>query len=126
MIRITVPRGKEKDLQFAIKMALNRLPGVLLFRNNCGVARYNSPNTGATSGSGRGQVVRYGLAPGSCDLIGLVQGRFFALEVKSERGKCTPEQIAFIDLINKNGGFARVVRTIDEAIRYVNECLPIR
>ena len=43
------------------------------------------------------------------DLVGCVNGRFVALEVKSSTGKPSKPQLYKIDLINAAGGFATVV-----------------
>jgi hypothetical protein len=59
--------------------------------------------------------VRYGLAVGSADLIGCLDGRFVALEVKAAAGRTSPEQRQWLDLVRRNGGFACVVRSVDEA-----------
>lgn len=59
----------------------------------------------------------YGLAPGAGDLIGLIRpsGRFFALEVKTGKARATPEQQAFLAMVNAFGGLGRVVRSVAEA-----------
>lgn len=48
---------------------------------------------------------------GAGDLIGvhLPTGRFLSCEVKKPGGRLSPEQSAFIDFINKNGGIAFVI-----------------
>ena len=62
-----------------------------------------------------GRSYRYGLAVGSSDLIGwTATGRFLAVEVKSAKGKATPEQLAFIEAVRAAGGVAGVVRSVDD------------
>jgi hypothetical protein len=39
----------------------------------------------------------------------------FALEAKTRTGRVSDDQKKFIELINRCGGFARVVRSADEA-----------
>jgi hypothetical protein len=60
-----------------------------------------------------------GLCVGSSDLIGYRQvdglAQFVALEVKSERGRPTPEQTRFLDHISSAGGCAAVIRSIEDA-----------
>jgi hypothetical protein len=60
-----------------------------------------------------------GLCVGSSDLIGYRQvdglAQFVALEVKSERGRPTPEQTRFLDHISSAGGCAAVVRSVADA-----------
>ena len=61
-----------------------------------------------------------GLCVGSADLIGLTKrGRFFAIEVKTPKGRISPEQLAWIEFVNQWGGFAAVARSLDEAMGHV-------
>jgi hypothetical protein len=90
-----------------------------------GPARLWRNNTGALKDQ-RGQLVRYGLCPGSSDLIGfrtititpdMVGQRlavFAAVEVK-DRGRATAQQDAFINLIQQAGGLAGVARSVADA-----------
>lgn len=43
------------------------------------------------------------------DLLGCVNGRLIGLEIKSDTGKPSDLQLYKIELINKAGGYARVV-----------------
>lgn len=43
------------------------------------------------------------------DIIGVVNGRFIALELKADNGKPSPLQIRNIDLIANAGGYAKFV-----------------
>lgn len=75
----------------------------------------------------QGRPVRMGLCEGSSDIIGwrsvVIQpedvGRrlavFAALEVKTETGRVRPKQAEFIDLVQRDGGIAGVVRGVDDA-----------
>ena len=60
-----------------------------------------------------------GLCEGSSDLIGWTvrDGRavFVAIEVKAERGRVTPEQQRFIDVVREAGGVAGVARSVEDA-----------
>lgn len=59
-----------------------------------------------------------GLPKGFSDLFGLVPGgRFFALEVKAERGRTHGNQDNFLAAVERNGGIAGVVRSPDDARR---------
>jgi hypothetical protein len=90
-----------------------------------GPARLWRNNTGALKDQ-RGQLVRYGLCPGSSDLIGyrtititpdMVGQRlavFAAVEVK-DRGRATEQQEAFISLVQQAGGLAGVARSVADA-----------
>lgn len=103
-----------------IRLALGLLPGLKLWRNNCGALR--DPT---------GRVVRYGLAnPGGSDLIGyrsvvitpgMVGQRvaiFTAMEVKARGGthRVTAEQRHFLDVVEAAGGIAGVARSPAQAL----------
>jgi len=90
-----------------------------------GPARLWRNNTGALKDA-TGRLVRYGLCPGSSDLIGLRTriiteadlghrfAQFVAIEVK-DRGRATPEQQAFIAMVQAAGGLAGIARSVDDA-----------
>lgn len=71
--------------------------------------------------------VKFGLAPGSSDLIGwhseIITGehvgttiaRFVAIETKSARGRTTEQQQNFIKAVTAAGGAAGIARSIAEA-----------
>jgi hypothetical protein len=99
----------------SIRLALSN-DDVRLFRNNCGVLRNEY-----------GNFVTYGLCPGSSDLIGwkslIIQpdmvgkriAQFVAVEVKSNTGRPTNEQRAFILAVRQYGGRAGFARSVPEA-----------
>lgn len=100
----------EKTIQAKIRLALGKEEGVVLFRNNTGAF-----NDGV-------RLIRYGLAIGSSDLIGIVDGRFFALEVKQPGKKPTKEQLQFLGCVRRHGGFAAVVTSVAEARAALQRC----
>jgi len=55
-----------------------------------------------------------GMLPGIPDLIVLHQGRFIAFEVKAEGNYQQPNQKAVEALVDANGGYYFVVRSIDD------------
>jgi hypothetical protein len=85
--------------------------GWKVYRNNVGVLTDR-----------RGVPVRYGLCPGSADLVGWRRmvitpemvgttiAQFVALEVKAERGKVSEEQARWLAALEADGGHAVVVR----------------
>lgn len=102
----------EAQISDAIRLALGSDPTIVLWRNNCGVAEHWNGKSVDT--------VRYGLANGSADFIGVLKtsetsGRFVALEIKSATGRVTPDQVTWLALVRRMGGFAAVVRSVDEA-----------
>ena len=116
----------ERDVLHDIREALGLEPDLVLWRNNTGVFD-----------DGRGGKVRTGLGTGSADLVGILTvtvpeihfgtvheyslGRFFALEVKRNhyhhcrRGRTSEEQDRWLALVRTMGGFASVVRSVQEA-----------
>jgi penicillin-binding protein-related factor A (putative recombinase) len=61
---------------------------------------------------------------GVSDIIGLLpSGRLFACEVKSEKGRLSEHQKAFLENIKLNGGIAFVARSIDDVAMNLN--LPV-
>lgn len=97
--------AREVDIQQSIRLALGLEPGLILWRNNIGVAR----NEGS-------RPVQYGVGgKGGSDLIGVLNGRFIALEVKKPGGRVSPEQLEFLECVRSVGGFAAVVHSVDEA-----------
>ena len=122
----------EHDTQQRILLAHGSGP-VRLFRNNVGTGwagaatRVTAGNLSALAHSLRpgdvvirgGRPLHAGLCVGSSDLIGYRRvgdlAQFVALEVKSERGRPTPEQTRFLDHISSAGGCAAVVRSVADA-----------
>jgi hypothetical protein len=77
----------------------------------------------------RGVPVRYGLQPGSSDLIGWrtvtitpeMVGQqvavFTSIEVKTPTGRVKPEQQQWLDAVQAAGGIAGVARSVEDALR---------
>jgi hypothetical protein len=119
----------ESQIQAEILRALGSRPDVRLFRNSCGVGwsgqlvrRIDNLVTLANA-----RPVRYGLTPGSADLIGWqhitvtpeMVGRklavFASIEVKAAHGRLTPEQDNWRRVLQSAGGAAGVARSVAEA-----------
>jgi hypothetical protein len=62
-------------------------------------------------------IAKPGLVKGSSDLLGILepQGRIVALEAKTGNAKPSADQQMFLNLVRKRGGFAAVVRSVDDA-----------
>ena len=78
-------------------------------------------NTGATQ-IGRRRWIRFGY-PGSSDWLGICHdGRFLAVECKAPKtGRLTEPQQNFLDCINRYGGVAIVVDSLDSLLRQLKE-----
>lgn len=83
----------------------------LLWRNNVGRARFGP------------SWVAYGMGVGSADLVGILRpdGRGFALEVKTATGRLSPEQRAWHRAWSEAGGFVACVRSVEEALRALDD-----
>lgn len=121
------------------------IAGVRTFRNNVGVAwigksKRFTATTKITVGSGdvliqNARVFHGGLCVGSSDIIGLRSvtvtpemvgktiAQFMAVEVKTENGRTSKEQKAFIEMVTKFGGVAFVAKTENEAFQLLNDNL---
>jgi hypothetical protein len=64
----------------------------------------------------RGDYLRYGVCnPGGSDLIGWTKdGRFLAVEVKSESGRLTDAQEKFLEVVNEFGGVGICARSLKD------------
>lgn len=93
----------ESNILKLVMLEVSKLGGVC-WRNNIGA--YKDP---------KGYYIRYGVCnPGGADLIGIFRGRLLALECKIPGKNATPEQKLFIDIVNKHGGIAGVVRCVED------------
>lgn len=99
----------EANIQNAALIALAE-SGHLVWRQNTGAYKDKT-----------GRVIRYGLCVGSSDIIGLTRdGRFLAVEMKTEKGSVRPEQRNFIAAVRAKGGFAGIARSPEDAVRIAN------
>jgi hypothetical protein len=62
-----------------------------------------------------GRPLRFGLCPGSSDLIGIADGLFLAVECKLRSGRLSAEQIRFLQLVYDRGGIACACRSKEMA-----------
>lgn len=115
----------EKRVQTAVIAALGAREGVVVWRNNVG-------STEHVGSDGRSQRVTYGVGGrGAPDLLVEVQtprGAWLAvwLEVKAPSGRLRPEQEAWHAAARARGRHVYVVRSVDEALRAVDEVRGLR
>lgn len=121
----------EIDIQRQIQLALSN-GNIRLWRNNTGDGWQGKiiRQTPTQITLEHYRHIKFGLATGSSDLIGLMRvtiepdmiGRrlpvFLAVEVKDKK-PTTPEQQRFIEFIRECGGIAGVARSVDDAIKIV-------
>lgn len=90
-------------------IAAGKIPGLVVFRNNCGVLP-----------DGRGGQIRFGVANqhGGSDFIGWHNGRFCAFEIKADKDNTHAARLAkqenFIRQVIGSGGCAGFVRRPDD------------
>ena len=98
---------KEIDIQNEILHYLNS-NGIFAFRINTAGIYDSEKQTYRTPGKFT--------MKGCSDIIGICNGRFLAIEVKSEKGILKEHQQAFIDKVNKCGGIGLIARSLKEVI----------
>ena len=127
----------ETPLMKKIMLAIGGLPFLRIFRNNTGMA-YQGEKTGEFTRNGERHItlknprpIHAGLCVGSSDLIGwkvvevtpeLVGKKvavFAALEVKTAKGKASPEQVNFLKQVQEAGGIAGLVRSEEDALNII-------
>jgi len=133
---------KEGDLMKLIMLKLGAIPGVRIFRNNVGncwtgkaakmtVRKQIWVNPGDVIIE-NGRFFHAGLCVGSSDLIGFKSVEvtqemvgtkvaiFLAPEIKTKTGRPSPEQKAFIAMVQAHGGIAYVATNELEAVEFLN------
>lgn len=100
----------EHSIQNAIRLKLSEL-GYAVFRINSGKVRMAD-----------GRWFDTGIPKGFSDLIACKGGKIYFLEVKTETGKASPEQLNFISAMrDRYGCTADIVRSVEDAVRVVTE-----
>ncbi len=110
---------RERDLINRILLAVQTEwpTEVRLFRNSVGMGTVGTPDRAT-----RRRAMRFGLAVGSADLIGIGRdGVFLSLEVKADRRRLTAAQRKWKKMIRDMGGIAHVVSTPEEAVRILHD-----
>jgi len=97
---------------------------LLSFALNClkqsGMVYWRVPN-GPVMHSINGRMIRK-CSPikGFPDIAGVLpSGKFFAIELKTDKGRLSPEQHEWITKLNMSGAMAIVLRTKDEIMEFV-------
>jgi hypothetical protein len=120
----------ERDVQSDILLALGSRRDTRLFRNSVGTGWSGElvSNEGGLVVLRNARFVRFGLVPGSGDLIGWHErtvtqedvGRKFAVflsvEVKAARGTASDKQTKWKTRVADAGGYATVARSPEEAL----------
>lgn len=93
----------EAETQAEILAAYANHPRVVLWRQNTGALAIGK------------RFVRFGL-PGQADISGLIAptGRALFIEVKSDRGRQSPQQVTFQRFVEKHGGLYVLARSLSD------------
>jgi len=99
----------EHQLQQLLLAHLNRIPGVWLWRANTGAAAQAD-----------GRVIHFGRR-GQADLLGVAEGLFLAIEVKSPGARQRPDQRDFQRRLVEHGGVYLLANDFLTTVRQVLE-----
>ena len=132
---------KEQGIQNMIRIFMSGI-GITNWRNNTGtgwVGKASRITKNCTVRLEPGDVViknarplRAGLCRGSSDIIGITPvyitpdhvgttlGVFTAVEVKTETGRPSKEQLTFLQAVEKAGGYAGIAKSNDDISEIVN------
>lgn len=99
----------EGALQARIEIALGAESDLILLRNTVGHVKYYDERTGEP------RHVTFGLTPGSPDLVGILSGRWFCLEVKVPGEDADPHQAKLHGIWRRFGALVYVVHSVEEA-----------
>lgn len=106
----------EIELQNRIRLAIGAMTGVRMFRNQVGNFRSLDGNRIIKVGTvGSSDLIGFTSKTITPDMVGQVIAQYVALEIKTPSGKVSPQQTAFISMVNKLGGIGAIVRSVDEA-----------
>lgn len=97
------------------------LPGVFAWRNNTGTAWQSNRverKPGGVVILYDARPVKFGL-PGSGDILGIVDGRAFSLEAKTDSGRQSEQQQKFQAAFERAGGRYGLFRSADEAVEHL-------
>lgn len=97
---------KESNIMKMIMVAISEA-GHTAFRNNVGAYKNEE-----------GRYIRFGVGgKGGSDIIGITSdGIFFAIEVKTPKGRASKEQETFLSHVRERGGIAGIARSPKDAL----------
>jgi hypothetical protein len=108
---------KESEL-LSFALTCLKQSGLVYWRVNNSPSLFNNKN---------GQVCfRKSPVKGFPDIAGMLKnGRLFAMEIKTEKGRLSPEQIEWITKINHSNGMAVVLRNKEEIKTFIESLLMV-
>lgn len=126
---------RERNIKDGIRLAIRKLRQCVTFSNPVGVGwtgKMSGRDGGITKLMGASQL-RYGLAPGSPDLVGWLPvvirpehvGKkiaiFVGLEVKTPTGRVRDDQKSFLSVLDADGGICGIVRSEEDALNLIDK-----
>lgn len=93
--------------QVAATLRLQGKPGLLW---------WHTPNNPRSAVSGA-RLRRWGMLKGVSDILILYKGTFYALELKTEKGAASKEQMEFWERVRENGGHATIAYGFEQALQ---------
>ena len=125
--------SSEKAILNDSLVAVSALPGTMAWRNNTGTAWQGEP---VRAGIGtmirveagmmilrQARPITFGL-PGSGDIMGLTNGRAWALEIKDQHGQQRDTQKKFQAAFELAGGFYGLSRSVDFSRKLIEGLIP--
>ena len=106
---------KESEIQKAIfkHFRTRGAPGAFAFHPKNGGIHQRGRRSGINSG--------LGVVSGVPDVIVIHQGRTYALELKTDKGKLSPAQISTLEQMEHAGAIVDCVAGLDPAIRWLED-----
>jgi len=107
-----VAKLSEAQIQKGVFEALRK-------RGMPGVVFWHTPND-------RSSRRKSGYLSGASDVMILHDGQFFALELKTDKGRATEDQLEFIDRVNSADGYAFCAKGLENALNVLEHWGVIR
>jgi hypothetical protein len=98
MMKRKKPEASEHEIQSAILDYL-KLKGVFAYRNNVGAVKIGK------------RFIRFGM-PGAPDIVAVVSGHYFGIEVKRPGNTLSEDQVAFCGVLRQAGGTYLVCQSL--------------
>lgn len=94
----------EQAIQAQIMLAVSKLPGIIIWRQNTGKFKTDD-----------GRWIMCGVL-GCPDIIGCYRGRFIGIEVKTKVGRQSDQQKRFQAAMERSGGIYILARSSEDAM----------
>jgi hypothetical protein len=92
-----------------------------------GLVYWRVPNGPVVHSIGNKQIRKKSPIKGFPDIAGVFpNGKFFAIELKTDKGRLSAEQVEWITKLNMSGGMALVLRTKDEIREFIEAATKIK